>query len=155
MAVFEIVEAKRHHCGLISRKLRPEHLAAANETGMNIHHGIATQFDMSAYRKTLLIDGQVAAVGGVVATLASFEGHPWLALSEGATHFPVTVCREARRHMAQILAHWGHLSVVFFDADATALRFARFLGFRRASDEKIPFGNSFGVLMVYQPERPR
>jgi hypothetical protein len=74
MPKFEIVEAKAWHCGAMSRALRLEHQKAVAMIGLNSHRELRGMFDESIFRKAWLIDGRLAAVGGVTGPALSSYG---------------------------------------------------------------------------------
>ena len=85
---FEVIEAKRFHCGMMTRIMRRSYLTMMAQAGADPHRELRACFDQSAFRKAWMIDGRLAALGGVIGTLASGDGMVWLALSEEATRRP-------------------------------------------------------------------
>ena len=74
MPHFEIVEAKAWHCGAMSRLLRQEHAEAIALIGLNSHRELRAVFDESIFRRAWLINGRLAALGGVIGPAASAYG---------------------------------------------------------------------------------
>lgn len=134
MTAFQIVEAKPYHCGQMVRRLRVEHDRTLIEMGINTHRELRKMFDGSCYRRAWLIDGELAALGGVYAPYLSTTGFLWLALSQWATRFPMAVVREARRQLDEIMIVKRELATTILPKDAAALRFAVFLGFHVSDD---------------------
>lgn len=131
---FEIVEAKRHHCGIMARAMRVNHQRVADMPIASLHREIASCFDQSHFRKAWLIDGNLAALGGVIGTLASPSGTVWLALTEKATRYPIAIIKEARRQLDRLMFTQREIvSTVLLD-DAPARRMAIFLGFHVAHE---------------------
>ena len=126
---FEIIEAKRHHCGVIARTLRAEHQRVANGSGAGLHRELVACFDQSAFRKAWLIDGKLAALGGVISTLASPSGQVWLAMTDHATKYPVEIVKEARRQLAVLMRTKHEVMTTILLDDEPARRLAVFLGF--------------------------
>ena len=129
MAMFEIIEAKPYHCGQIIRILRHEHAQALRAYGNDFHRKLRTAFDSSAYRRAWLIDGKLAAVGGVTGTLMAPQGFLWLAVSQMATRYRVAMVKEAQAQIDMLLRVKTDLFAVTIVGDKTAQRFARHLGF--------------------------
>lgn len=125
----EIVDAKRWHVGAIMHRLRHEHALALDRVGEDAHREFRTVFDDSAFKKALLIDGRLAAVGGVHGTLAESTGYAWIAISQGATKYPLTLVREVRRQLELLGAMKQELATTIIGGDEAAKRFAIFLGF--------------------------
>ena len=129
MPEFQIVEAKRHHLGIMARRLRGEHRAAMIGLGMNIHRDMTTAFEHSCYRKAWLIDGDLAAIGGVMGSALASSGFVWLALSDGAAKFPFAVAREIRRQINTAFQTRSELAATSICGDINAGRLLRWLGF--------------------------
>lgn len=138
----QIVEAKPYHLGRILRRLRDEHRAGLIATGVNAHRELRDMFAASSFRYAWLVDGQLAAVGGVTGSMLSSAGQVWLAVAEDATRFPLAMVKEARRQLARILASKTELTTTILCGDKTSRRFAAFLGFRDKALPYLPPGNS-------------
>lgn len=145
MTTFEVVEARPFHCGPMIRALRKDHKAAFMALGHNrAHHELRTCFDDSHFRRSWLIDGKLAGIGGVRGTLCSPVGYIWLALSQDATHYPIQIMREARAQIAEIMEVKRSLGTTILKADSASMRFAERLGFRPIEDVE-----DWGVVMLY------
>jgi hypothetical protein len=127
---FEIIDARAYHCGQMARILRHDHLAAMERMGADPHRELRTCFDNSAFRKAWLIDGKLAALGGVGGALVSGHGMVWLAFSEQATRYPVAIIKEARRQLDGLMGVKRELVTWLHEADPASLRLALFLQFR-------------------------
>ena len=173
---FEIVEPKVWHVGQMIRRLRREHLRAIAVLGVSGHHELRDRFDESMYCRAWLIDGRLAALGGVTGSALSFDGMVWLALSHEAARYPLATVREARRQLDFLVRTRARLYTTILDADETAKRFAAFVGFvaaderpdekaasrfgRRAvlsalaekTDIRVPVGVGHALVMQYERE---
>lgn len=129
MIDFTIVEGKAHHCGQMVRMLRHEHDSALSVMGINLHRELRGQFDASCYRRAWLIDGRLAALGGVVGSQLAAYGFVWLAISEEARRYPVAMIKEGRRQLDEIMQVKRELLTTILNGDEAAKRFAIFLGF--------------------------
>ena len=174
MPRFAIVEARPYHCGAMARALRLEHRKAVAVTGYNAHYELAARFRDSAFRRAWMIDGQLAALGGVTGSMIDPAGQVWLALSHRALRYPVHLVREARRQLAEIMTMKHEIATLALGSDDAALRFALFLGFlpvgsplrsaqtregRRmllrfmdTPDQRMVVGDGFGVALRYRRE---
>lgn len=148
-AEFLIVEAKAYHCGLMARKLRTEHLNAVLALGINPHRELRHCFDVSSFRRAWLIDGKLAAIGGVTGPVASSHGYVWLAFTNEALRFRCEIVREATRQLDAITMVKRELMTSIIEADQTAKRFAEFLGFEDRG-EKIALGSDYLISMIYR-----
>ena len=136
MTTFDIVEAKAWHCGAMSRLLRQEHAKAIAMIGLNSHRELRAAFDESIFRRAWLIDGHIAALGGVTGSAASALGIVWLAVAAKAGKYPLEMIKEARRQIADIMTVKRMLICTILDGDEASERFAIFLGFVPKKDDE-------------------
>ena len=129
MPKFEIIPARPWHCGQIARLIRSEECEAMIAAGLDPHEEIRNAFDNTMRPKAWLIDGRLAALGGVAGNTLSFHAFLWLALAEFAGKYPVAVVKEARRQIALAVVPGMPPATALLYGDEKALRFARFLGF--------------------------
>lgn len=129
MPHFQIIEAKMHHCGKMVRRLRNEHARAIAGLGADAHLELTSIYFASAYRRAWLIDGELAALGGVSGSLLSPYGYVWLALSNLTLKYPIAIIKEARRQLDQLMLVKRELATTVIGDDVAAQRFAIFLGF--------------------------
>ena len=135
MTTFRIVDARLRHCGQMVRRLRLDHTMALLALGVDPHRDLRSRFSQSSIRRAWLIDGEVAAIGGVTGALAASEGFIWLAVSPLAARHRTEMVREARRQIAFLMATRRSLSTLLIGNDDAARRFAVFLGFRPVGQE--------------------
>lgn len=179
MTQHSVVDGRLYHCGMLVRHLRLEHRQAAALVGADLHRELRVAFEESFKKRAWLIDGKLAALMGVVGSGLSPYGFVWMGMTEAATRYPVTGVRIIRRELDQIMEEkWG-LATTVIGGDATALRFAAFLGFHtqdpgmgsRAYDKsgrrrlirhiendadgRVPYGNGFLVKLGYAPMEAR
>lgn len=133
--VFQIIPAKPWHCGAMVRRLRIEQRIATARLGLDSHRELFDRFGASTYRRALLINGRLEALGGVTGSALSGEGYVWLALSARAARYPYALVREARRQLDLVMQTRSVLVTTVLDGDEAARRFAVFLGFVLAGDE--------------------
>lgn len=177
MPDFTIIDAKTFHCGQMVRMLRYEHQQVVARIGIDSHRELRARFDNSSFRRAWLIDGKLAAIGGVTGGKLSSQGYIWLAISNLAMRYPLAMIREARRQLDEIMVTKRDLLTMILDGDETSKRFAVFLGFVPLGDEwvaransrygrrhiaekianmsesRVKIGNGFAVPMTYQPEQ--
>jgi hypothetical protein len=133
-ARFEVVEAKAWHCGAMARLLRKEHAIVIERAGLNAHRELRACFDQSAFRRVWLIDGRLAALGGVIGTSMNASGMVWLALSQEATRHPIAIVKEARRQLDTLMLTKQEVMTTVVFGDEAARRLAIFLGFHVEHD---------------------
>ena len=129
MPVFEVVDAKPYHCGRMVRLLRREHRLLLEHRAVAIHRELAATFQHSCLRRAWLIDGELAALGGVLGSILSSRAYVWLAVSEKARRYPIAMCKEAERQLQALEDVYPEIHANVVPDDAAALRFAGFLGF--------------------------
>jgi hypothetical protein len=161
----------------MARRLRAAQRESLISAGLDPHRELRARFDDSYLARAWLIDGRLAALGGIVGTILSFYGFVWLVLSEEAGQHPVTIVKEARRQLAEIMITKHELATAIVTSDAAAIRLAAFLGFHAAHQGpgmpahcraqrqtlaaevagnpalRIPVGKVFAVAMGYHPAR--
>lgn len=130
---FEVVEGRLHHCGQLIHRMRTEHFEALTAFGINhklAHKALVESFNASSFRRAWLIDGKIAGLGGVHGMMASSTGFIWMVLTQEATKYPVSVIKEARKQIEEIMLTRCQLNTSIITRDVTALRFAEYMGFR-------------------------
>ena len=144
--------------------------------GLDSHRELRGRFDDSTFRRAWMIDGKLAALGGVTGTRASSMGYVWLAFSGAATKYPIAIVKEVRRQIAAIMTVKRNIYTTIVDGDDAAKRMAVFLGFvpydrddplpafsrpgrldmlRRIEtneEARIPIGTGFALAMLYKRE---
>lgn len=154
MPEFSVVPAKLHHCGMILRRLRTAHHGAIVRHGLSAHQALHNKFRETRFPRAWLIDGSVAAVGGVAGSALSPVGELWLAATEEALRYPAAMIREARRQIEEAMTTRHQLIASILDGDVAAFRFAMFLGFEplRHNEKwvRIVIGNANAAIVEYR-----
>ena len=130
MTQFAVIQASRRHCGQIARKLRCEHEAGTRSVmKFGTHEGISVAFLMSCDNRAWLIDGKLAAVGGLISSFAASDGVIWLAVAQEATRYPKAMLTTAREWLRTFGENKRALRITVILADEPSVRFANHLGF--------------------------
>lgn len=129
MPKFEIIEARPWHVGQIVRIIRREHMDALDRTGANPHRELNAAFASSFVRKAWLVDGKLAALGGVCGSLMETEGVVWIAASKVVRKYPVHFVKATKSYLDQVMTVKTVLRAMILTDDETSLRFACFMGF--------------------------
>lgn len=74
----EIVESKSIHPKLLADAMRADDIAEAEALGLDAAKSAFFAYRQAAYRQTAFIDGEIAAMWGVVGTPMSMVGQPYL-----------------------------------------------------------------------------
>lgn len=132
---FRLAEAKLHHCGQMARRLRSPQAQAMASIGLRSHAELRQRFTESAFKRSWLIDGKLAAIGGVTGSWISSEGLVWLALSEDCARHPRQTALTARAQLAEMLETRSQVFTLMFPSDPVSMRWVKFLGFEAAAGE--------------------
>jgi hypothetical protein len=86
---------------------------------------------------TMLVDGEVAVIGGVVGSLMDAEGMPWLLTTAAVERVPVSFVRAARAHASEALKVYPMLANYVHAPYARAIWFLKLVGFTVDPPEQI------------------
>lgn len=125
----DIVPGRLRFCGQLCRALRVDHAYALMRRDVPIHRELRAMFARSFYTRAAFIDGHLAAMWGAEGSMIGSEAFLWLALSQYALRYPVTVLRHARREIELLASTRQTLVTTVIPEDEPALRLATFLGF--------------------------
>jgi hypothetical protein len=117
--------------------------------GITPAQALERSYRTSVWSRTLLIDGEIAAVGGCAGTLLSGIGHPWLLTTAAVERIPVGFVREGQRQIAEMLTMFPVLENCVDAKYAQACRFLGVLGFSLGE----PFRAAQGVFRRFRMER--
>jgi hypothetical protein len=130
MARFEIIRAERRYCAEIACSMRGDQLESVISLGLDPYRELVEAFDETPHPMALLIDGELAAMGGAAGQPDLCPiGIAWLVVAEHAVRFRRALVREIKRQLE--IAHEVYPLLVspLCPADKKSLRFAAFLGF--------------------------
>jgi hypothetical protein len=133
---FQIVEAKPYHCGQMARLLRAEQGESVAAMGFDAHYELRCRFQRSRVRRAWLVDGRLAALGGLEGAILAPRGHLWLAVAKHAARdHALAMVKEARRQLDEFSRDRTELVTLLIGGDRPSLRFAIFLGFHPQAAE--------------------
>jgi hypothetical protein len=137
--MIEILEAKRHHCGMMVRKMRQVQGAAIAGIGVDPHREMVRVFERSSFRRSVFWNGELVAMGGVIGASLAPHGCVWLALGEEfVSNHPIAATRETLRWMRRLMQEKTALTAICLNGDGISRRFAEFLGFKDGEPEFSP-----------------
>lgn len=129
-----VVPTTRQHTVRLGCWMRPADVAECRALGLGAIEAAYESWRASAFASTLLIDGEVAAIGGLVlddgeTALAPRRGQAWLLTSGLVDTYPMALHRTAKAwlHVAE-----RHAAVLWNHVDAryeSSLRWLARLGF--------------------------
>ncbi len=136
---------------VIARTLRPADRAEIEALGLDPVQAIRANFRQSVFRVAAVSDHELLAVGGLVGSMLSDFGYPWLVTAPGIETIPVSFVKEARAVVTQMLALKerleGHVAADY----RGACRLIEVLGF--TLDEPMPFGPKAALFRRYSMGR--
>ena len=134
--MIEVVEAKRHHCGAMARRMRKVHLDILASGGVSAHRELVWVFGQSSFRRSVFFEGEIVAMGGITGSWLATHGVAWLVLAEEFRNHPVTIVRHAVRLLKQEMRTRSELAATVLLGDEAALNFAVYLGFHVSHDDE-------------------
>lgn len=148
MTDYQPIEGRRYHCGQIVRKMAPRQLRMFEDVFGNAHRALSGIFITSTICRAWLIDGELAALGGVQSTIAGSDGFIWLALSEKARNHKFAMVREARRQLGTIMEVKTVVRSRVVPGDTQSRRFALLLGFRPGTEDTIEYRREWPMVQT-------
>lgn len=144
MKTVSIVPTLPSHIDRLGRSLRANDEREITCLGLNPHRMLWRSYRVALWRETVLIDGEVAAIGGVGGTALGIVGRPWMLTSPIAeTISPLSFVRIFKQEVAQMLQLFPVLTNYVHAEYQGAVRLLELAGF--TLDEPVPFGSP-GVL---------
>ena len=125
---YEIVDGTYAHVIELRANLRKEdayEMASVN----TVRRNMARAFKKSLYVKSVISDNKVIAMWGMAGTLLGDEGNPWFLTAPEIEKFPVSMVREGRRVVAEMLEIRPFLQNYIWDGHKKAVKFVSMLGF--------------------------
>lgn len=165
---YQVVPASIRHVRPMARQIRAAAAITLQGFGFHPREALRRAFVASHYCRTALMDGKPIAMWGVKGTMLDEIAFVWLVLSDGVTHMPVSVVKEAQRELAKIMRTVDEVAITVLPDDEAAVRFAVYLGFHDRDDirfsrkelvqailtdpqYKIPVGDSYVIALGYHP----
>ena len=128
MIPYSIVPAKFHHIPDLVGALRFDDWDEITCFGVRPFVAVRQSFKSSHVRRTVLVEGEVAAMWGLAGVMLG-TGYPWLLTGKAIERIPVSFVREARAEVREMLEHCNRLEGVVIDRYSRAKRFLTVLGF--------------------------
>lgn len=123
---------------VLAANLRVEDYDEVRALGARLPEALRVSYRNAVFRRTGLVDGEVAAMLGMGGQLLSDHGYPWLMTSPAIERIPIAFLKEGRAVVAEMLALRPLLSNHVLASYGRACRFLQLLGF--TLDPPAPFG---------------
>jgi hypothetical protein len=137
VGVYLIRDAEIADVYALARNLRDGDRLEVASLGFTPIQGLRRTFYSALYRRTALIDGEIAAMWGLSGTAFGHTGHPWLMTAPLIERLPVSFLREARREIGRMARTHRCLEGWVAAQYTMACRFLEALGFTLGAVEEI------------------
>lgn len=135
-----IVESLPHHVHLLGSIMNEEDRAEAEAMGCSAHKLLWRSYRSAIIRKTIFVDGKIAAMFGCAGVMMGLVGVPYLVTSLAAREVsPMVFARIYRKEARQMLKLFPHLENVVDSRYIRSIRMLRLAGFK-IGEPKTYFG---------------
>ncbi len=119
--------------------MNAEDEAEMKALGMNPHRALWRSWKMSAVRKALIVDGEVAAIWGVVGGILGASGAVWLLTGPKVRQMsPIAVARIYKNEVREMLETYQVIENLVDCRYIGAIRLLKIAGF--SFDDPVPIG---------------
>ncbi len=146
-----IVPAERGHVIAMALRLRHEDRAELEAAGFTPTRALWRAWRISAYARTGLVDGEIAAMWGLDSKGLSNIGKPWFLTAPACERVPMTMVRRGREEVALMLTMCPRLTGFVDSRYRRAVRFLGMIGF--ALGAPFPFGPMDVPFRQYEARR--
>lgn len=135
----EIVTATLAHVQELGKNMNAEDIAELKALGMKPHRALWRSWKVSMVRKALIVDGEVAAIWGVVGGILGASGAVWLLTGPKLREMqPITVARIYRNEVIELLETYQVIENLVDCGYIGAIRMLKIAGF--SFDDPMPIG---------------
>lgn len=135
-----VVPAKPSHMAQLQPRLREADRLEIIGMGSTVEDAFRTTWRQSLLTRTVLVDGRVAAVGGVGGSPLGPVGQPWMLTTALFERIPVFMVKEGRRQVETWLAIFPRLESIVDARYGRACGFLEAIGFQLEEPVMIPAG---------------
>lgn len=135
----EIVTATLDHVHDLGHNMNSEDIEELKAIGLKPHRALWRSWKMSMVRKALIVDGDVAAIWGVVGGILGASGAIWLLTGPKVRQLsPIMVARLYRNEVRELLETYQVIENLVDSRYIGAIRLLKIAGF--SFDDPIPVG---------------
>lgn len=135
----QILTATLAHVQELGKNMNAEDVAELKALGMKPHKALWRSWRMSMVRRALIVDGEVAAIWGVVGGILGTTGTAWLLTGPKLRQMPsITVARIYRAEVEDLLETYQVIENLVDCSYIGAVRMLKIAGF--SFDEPVPIG---------------
>lgn len=125
-----IVTATLAHVQELGHNMNAEDVAELKALGMKPHRALWRSWKASMVRKALIVDGEVAAIWGVVGGLLGVSGVAWLLTGPKVREMsPIRVARLYRNEVRELLENYEVIENLVDSRYIGAIRLLKIAGF--------------------------
>jgi hypothetical protein len=142
------VEARIAHIRMLVPALRDADRAEIEAQGQTPRHLLFRLWRWSVIRRTVFVDGEIAAMWGCEGSLLGRVAAAWLYTTPAAARVPIGFLKAAQSGIHQMRQHFP---VLISDVDASyerSIRFMQLLGFHVGESFELPSGALFRRLTL-------
>ncbi len=137
--MMEIVPATLEHVHALGHNMNAEDVEELKALGMKPHRALWRSWKMSMVRKALIVDGEVAAIWGVVGGILGVSGSVWLLTGPKIRQMsPIRVARIYRNEVKELLDTYQVIENLVDSRYIGAIRLLKIAGF--SFDDPVPLG---------------
>lgn len=136
---YAIVNAVSGHVSMMCEALRPNDKEELKDFGVTAKRALWRSWRASMIRKAAFVDGEIAALWGIVGSPLGIEGNIWLLTGTSIERAKYTFIKEARREVHEALEIFPMLTGVVSIRYTQAVRFLELLGFTVFPAENGPY----------------
>lgn len=148
---YQIIEATPAHVLGLRDRLRAGDVEEVTCIGSSPSRALWRSYRASVIRRTMIVDGTVAAVGGCGGSVLVGVGQPWLLTAPEVESLPVSFVREGRAEIGKFLELFPKLENIVLAKYSRACRFLQVLGFQL--DEAVATGPHGALFRRFWMER--
>lgn len=135
----EIVTATLAHVQELGKNMNAEDIAELKALGMKPHRALWRSWRVSVVRKAIIVDGEVAAIWGVVGGILGVSGAVWLLTGPKLRKLhPITIARIYRNEVRELLETYQVIENLVDCGYIGAVRMLKIAGF--SFDAPMPIG---------------
>lgn len=143
-----VVDMKRHHCGIMARKIRKEQLHPTIQDNGGIHQIIVNHFKKSDFGKSIFFNGELIAMGGIQKSFLEQDSFVWLSISDKLRNLKFAVILQTIRAIKKYIKNEKHILSIINTTDETSVKFAKFFGFYKVNNEENK--GDFVIMKLYK-----
>lgn len=153
--MYEIVPARLEHIRTLARTMRTMDRAEIEGWGLSVRHTLHGLWRDSPVRRAALVDGEVAAVWGVQASMMTDDGQPWLFTAPAIERAKLAFLRETKCEIHELLGMYRRLRCYVLAIYTQSIRFFEAMGFTIGPAEPVGRDGTPYRLMTIERDQQR